>query len=273
MSQVKLLKIHPVDGVPVEMDSSSDEVTLSSFSVAGGGPVLSSTGLDLQGQDLTDVGDILMIDPSVGTINQTSGALVVDNILGKDRTNLMTTSGSVQFPAVSDTASQTSLLRVPSLASMPTATPSGGVGSLVFNSAEPAIYVYTGTQWLNTSESTSARVVDDNYTAGATIASNKAVYISAADTVDLADCSLLSKKDSIGFSTYASTSGNTIEVRKLGLLAGFTGLVPGKNYYLSTAGDVTPSIPTGSGATILMMGIAKNATVLDIRCEYLGRRA
>lgn len=57
MAQVKLLKISS-DGIPAEFDSSFDEVTLASFSIADSGPVLSDTGLDMSGQNITDVPEV-----------------------------------------------------------------------------------------------------------------------------------------------------------------------------------------------------------------------
>lgn len=57
MAQVKLLKIGS-DGVATEFASATDEITLASFTVQGGGPVLSSTGLDMNGQNITDVPEV-----------------------------------------------------------------------------------------------------------------------------------------------------------------------------------------------------------------------
>ena len=54
MSQVKLLKI--LNGLPKEMDSALDQITLNSFSVFGG-PVLSGTGLDLSNLKISNLAD------------------------------------------------------------------------------------------------------------------------------------------------------------------------------------------------------------------------
>ena len=111
MAQIRLLKI-ATDGVPLE-HSLTDEVTFSSFSVNGGGPVLSGTGLDMNNQDVSDVNDLAFNDPSTGTINQTAGALIIDDIMAKDRENLMTTAGGVAFPVIADSAGQVDAFRLP----------------------------------------------------------------------------------------------------------------------------------------------------------------
>ena len=58
MAQIKLLKID-TDGVPVEFNSASDEITLASFTVQGGGPVMGATGIDMNGQDISDLSDLV----------------------------------------------------------------------------------------------------------------------------------------------------------------------------------------------------------------------
>ena len=54
MAEIKLLKIGS-DGIPLEFDSAADAITLSSFSVAAGGPVMSATGIDMNAQKIVDL--------------------------------------------------------------------------------------------------------------------------------------------------------------------------------------------------------------------------
>ena len=142
MAQVKLLKIAS-DGVPLEMDTASDDVTLNSFTVQGGGPVLSPTGLDLNNKDVSDIKDLLFNDPSVGIINLTAGDLIADDIMAKERENLMTTAGGVVFPVISDVAGEVDSFRLPQIAGAPTASPTnGGEGHLVWDSTNDRLYAW-----------------------------------------------------------------------------------------------------------------------------------
>lgn len=54
MAQIKLLKISS-NGLPLEMNTENDDITLASFTVEGGGPVLSGTGLDMLTQKITNL--------------------------------------------------------------------------------------------------------------------------------------------------------------------------------------------------------------------------
>ena len=55
MAQVKLLKIDS-NGLPKEMDTAADDITLNSYTVDGG-PVL-DVNLDMNNGDISDVNDI-----------------------------------------------------------------------------------------------------------------------------------------------------------------------------------------------------------------------
>jgi hypothetical protein len=95
---------------------------------------------------------------------------------------------------------------------------------------------------------------------------NQLVYISAADTVALADyTSSGSAFPAIGFVS-ALVTATTCEVTWVGELGGFTGLVPGTVYFLATSGSYVAagSLP-GSGVAQQRVGVARNATTM-----YLG---
>lgn len=275
MAQVKLLKIAS-DGVPVEFNSASDDITLNSFT-AGSGPVMSATGIDMNGQDVTDISDLVFTDPSVGTINQTAGALIADNIMAKERNNVMTTSGAILFPSVSDTGAQVDSFKIPHIAGTPTATPafSTNGGYQVYDATNKKLYIWDGSAWDDQSVVDSASNIDDSYTVENNVAARDVVYISSADSVSPAIASAAGTAQAIGFAIASVTATNPVTVRKLGRLTGFSSLTAGARYYLSgtSAGAITATTPTGSGHTIVQVGYAKSLTVLDIMIENLGRRA
>lgn len=275
MAQVKLLKIAS-DGVPLEFDSAADDVTLNSYTVQGGGPVLGTTGLDMNNLDIVDVQDLAFNDPSTGTINQTAGSLIVDNIMAKERSNVMTTAADILFPVVSDTAGQVDALRLPTIAGVPTATPTAsGEGFIVWDSTNNNMYIWDGSAWDNQSIVSSSNSVQNSYTAQVTIAARDVVYISSADNVSPADADAVSTSYAIGLAVAGASAAASVLVQENGVMSGFSGLTAGSRYYLSsgTAGTITATTPTGSGHTIVQIGYAKSATALQIQIQNLGRRA
>ncbi len=276
MAQVKLLKISS-DGVPLEMDTSADDVTLNSFTVQGGGPVLSGTGLDMNNQDVSDVKNLDFNDPSTATIDQTSGALIVDDLMFQTKENVMTTAGAVLFPAISDDADQVDALRVPALAGVPSATPAdGGEGYLVWDSTNNDLYAWDGAAWDNLNTVDQAERVCNIYTADEILAARDALYISAADNVSKSDVSGGGAASQVmGFAKAAAADTASVEVVSEGVLTGFTGLTAGARYYAdpAVAGGITTTTPVGTGNTIVQVGYAKSTTAIHIHIEQLGRRA
>ena len=275
MAQIKLLKIAS-DGVPLEFNSASDEITLASFTVQGGGPVLSGTGLDMNNQDVSDIKNLDFNDPSVSTIEQTAGALIVDNIMAKERENLMTTAGGISFPVITDVAGQVDAFRLPALAGAPTATPStGGEGHLVWDSTNDKLYAWTGSAWDDLSTVQAASKVINSYTADEALSARDVLYISAADNVSKALATNTSQSYAMGLAVASAADTAPVEVQSEGVMTGFTGLTAGARYYLdaSTAGAITSTIPTGTGNTVVQIGYAKSTTALHIHIEQMGRRA
>lgn len=275
MAQVKLLKIHST-GIPVEFDSSADDITLASFTVQGGGPVMGATGLDLNNQDVVDVNDLAFNNPASGTINQTAGALIIDNLMAKERSNALTTAADILFPSISDTAGQVDALRLPALAGAPTATPTAsGEGFSVWDSSNNKLYVWGGSSWVDIASSGTATDVLNNYTVEADVAAKDVVYISSANSVSpaLADNSGTSYAIGLATSTVAATG--SVGVKTDGIMGGFSGLTAGSRYFLSasSAGAITATVPSGTGNTIVQVGYAKSTTDLQIQLLQLGRRA
>jgi len=277
MAQKRLLFIGS-DGISTEHDPVADDVTFASYTVNGGGPVLSATGLDLNNTDLSDIQDLIFLDPTTGTLNQTAGLLIVNDILGKERSNALTTSADLLFPVITDVSGQVDAFRLPVLAGAPTATPTAtGEGFLVWDSSDDALYAWTGSSWDNLNTVTSAKHIDDpTYLAAVGgITANDVVYISAGGTVGKARADAVATGRVIGLSLVTAAAAAAVTVRKLGVVSGFSGLTAGAPQYLSsaTAGALTPTIPTGSGNEIILMGYAKSATELEIHMERLGRRS
>lgn len=275
MAQVKLLKIAS-DGVPVEMNTASDDITLNSFTVQGGGPVLSGTGLDMNNQDISDIQDLIFQAPSTATINQTAGNLIIDNIMAKERNNVMTSVGAVLFPLiVGSTAAEVDSFKIPHSTTAPSVTPaySSDAGYLVAGNGR--LYFWNGTAWDDYSTSVHAQQLNNIFDAEGAISVQDCLYINSSGRVDLADCDSSVTSQVAGFAeNSAAVQGDDVNVVSGGVMAGFSSLTPGSRYYLgATAGQISSSIPVGSGQSIVQVGYAKSATELLVMIQQLGRRA
>jgi hypothetical protein len=271
MAQVKLLKI-ATDGVPLEF-SSVDDITLNSFT-AGSGPVMSPTGIDMNGQDVTDLSDLVFTDPAVGTVNQTAGALIVNNIMAKERDNVMASGSAILFGSIADVAAQLDAFQIPQSSALPTATPANNANEGYFVGFGGKPYYWTGSAWDDLTTTASAESVQNNYIADEALAARDTLYISAADNVSKADVSGSGAPSRVvGLAVAAAIDTAVVAVQSEGLLAGFSGLTAGARYYgnPAAAGGITATRPVGAGNTIVQIGYAKSATVLHIHIEQMGR--
>jgi hypothetical protein len=275
MAQVKLLKID-AEGLAREFNSTSDDITLNSFTIQGGGPVLSGTGLDLNNQDVSDIKNALFNNPATGYINATAGNIIVDDLMAKDRNNVMQSQSAILFGSVTNLAGLLDSFKIPNIAGAPTATPafSSDAGYMVYDSSNKNLYAWDGTAWDNLNSVSSAEQIDDQYIAGEALVKGDVVYISAANTVSKADNSIFAKSRPIGVVVEASVaSSDPVTVRKNGFLPGMTLSTVGARQYLDAAGALTETVPVGSGNTLYQIGYAKSLTDLDLQIMYLGRRA
>lgn len=277
MAQVKLLKID-TNGQPLEMDTSSDDITLASYTVTGGGPVLDSN-LDMNNGTISDVDDLSFTDPSTDGITNTSGTHPADKIMFEDDENSMDVGSAVLFPVVADNADQLDAFRLPAIAGIPSATPSdGGEGYLVWDSTNNDLYAWDGTAWDNLNIVESAERVCNQYTVSEVggVAIGDILYISAADTVSKADVSGLGAASRvIGMSSNAAADTGTSTVCDNGVVTGLSGLTAGARYFADpgTAGGYTTTVPAGSGNKIYQIGYGKSTTAMHLQIQYLGRRA
>lgn len=272
MAQIKLLKINS-SGLPQEMDTAADEVTLLTFSVTGGGAVLSGTGLDMNDTAISDTSDLSFNDPTTDGITNTSGTHPADKIMFEDEENSMDVGSSILFPVVADNADQLDAMRLPAIAGVPSATPTdGGEGYLVWDSTNDHLYAWDGAAWDNLSTVDTAKKVCNPYTSGEILAAVDAVYISGSNEVSKANAGADATTDSIGFAASAVSAAVSVEVCTEGVLSGFTGLTAGSRYFLSETSGLITLTPPGANTTVYQMGFAKSATEIQIKTQYLGKK-
>jgi hypothetical protein len=273
MAQVKILKIGST-GLPSEIDTSADDVTANSFTV-NGGLVASSSGIDMNNSNLSDVDTISFTDPASDGLTVTAGTLIADNIMGEAFENSMSVGAAVIFPSVSDDADELDALGIPYLSGAPSASPTDSGRFLVYDDSNNKLYIWDGAAWDDLSSVSAANSLEDSYTADEALTANDAVYISAADNVSKADNDAGSGASHvIGFAKSTVSDTDPVVVQKAGVMSGFSSLTAGDRYFLSnTAGAISNSVPTGSGAVIVQVGYAKNTTDLDIMIQQLGKRA
>ena len=120
----------------------------------------------------------------------------------------------------------------------------------------------------------SANLAFTNDNAG-TISIRQAVYVKANGNVDLAQATVSNLPDFalglVASSSIATTASGNITVKYGEIISGFTGLTPGKRYYVdpSTAGDITITAPSASGQFIYQVGRALSTTKLRFEPSFI----
>lgn len=100
------------------------------------------------------------------------------------------------------------------------------------------------------------------YTSGDTITAGQPVYLSAADTVSLADGSAASTSFAIGVALNGAASGEAVDVNQEGPVAGYsTNMAQNKLFYVDNDAGVIADA-TGTATTII--GIGLSASVLYV---------
>lgn len=112
-----------------------------------------------------------------------------------------------------------------------------------------------------------------NYTVGAGgVTKGDLVYVSAANTVLPKNISTADYAIGLAFTTEAAT-GTVKTVAENTVLTGvLTGATPGARYYWDGSA-LTNTLPAGSGSYVWLVGVAKNATDLDVHVEFIKKNA
>jgi hypothetical protein len=236
--------------------------------------VAASNNIDASNQDLK-IANIVFDDPAVGTINQTAGIVAIDDLMAKERDNVVTSAGSVIFSSITDVAGEVDGFRLPYLAGVPSATPTfdANPGYMVYDSTNKNLYIWDGTAWDNQSTVSSAQSLDLTFTAGEALTAGDAVYISSAGLAFKADNDSGGASEAIGFALTSVASAASVQVRVGGKVSGLTGLTAGARYYIGESGAITSTVPSASGEYIVQMGYAVSATEVVVQVLQLGRRA
>jgi microcystin-dependent protein len=145
-----------------------------------------------------------------------------------------------------------------------------GANTKELAAGESATILYDGTTWHEIGGSTgggSSSIV--KYDAGADLTGFKVMAVNDSGEAIVADKGDATKVNVIGVSTESVLTGNPIEVQKLGLLDGFTGLVVGQQYFLGDAGALTTRSNVGIDETLVYIGTAQTSTILDIDINIL----
>lgn len=105
----------------------------------------------------------------------------------------------------------------------------------------------------------------DNLTAG------QPVYISAADTVDIAQADTDNLSFVSGLNVSPVTTGNPATIVFFGIIPdALSGATAGTIYYLDTSGGITTTLP--SLGNIVQVGFALNSTDLFVQIQRFGKR-
>jgi hypothetical protein len=222
-----------------------------------------------------NVDNIDFDDPATSTINQTIGALIIDNIMATDRNNTMASTSSVYFGSITDTAGEVDSFKLPHLAGAPTASPAldASGGWMVYDSTNKNLYIWDGTAWDNQSTVSTANALDLTFVAGENLAAGDAVYIDAAGQAFKADNDSGGASEAIGFARSTVLAAASVDVRIAGRAGGLSGLTVGARYYIGESGGITSTVPSASGEYIVQMGYAVSATEVVVQVLQLGRRA
>jgi hypothetical protein len=104
--------------------------------------------------------------------------------------------------------------------------------------------------------------------AGETLNACDAVYLAGDGFVYRArNTGSFQQANVLGFCREGVIAGASVTVIARGRVDGFTGLSTGQEYYLTTAGAVSPTPPIGGGVYLTRVGQALSAVSLDVQTE------
>jgi len=137
----------------------------------------------------------------------------------------------------------------------------GGLHMMAVRASKLTVYVDVGT-----SSGSSPVAQAGVYTLGSPALVGAVVYLTSADTVDLASASGTTPHvPAIGVIRSLQTHTSAV-VATSGEVGGYVGLTPGAVYYLSpsTAGELVTPAPLVSGQRVQRIGFARNSTTLVV---------
>jgi hypothetical protein len=249
--------VDPNGGLQVAAAGESIKLaTNSGLSTTSSGAAIalqSNPGLQLGASGLA-----FLPDPNGGLQNGASGASV------KAATaNTLTTSSSGL-----DVTGVPSLFKINGVATSANVT-SANLGTLTAGSGSDASSLHTHTSV------SAAGAVQKTYTADGTgISAGRAVYYSANNTISQAANTANASSDIIGIAPSSISASGTGTVVRLGIAAAvISSASAGTPYYLGPTGIPIVFSSIASGARVIRLGFAANATDLDVQIQDLGKKA
>lgn len=109
-------------------------------------------------------------------------------------------------------------------------------------------------------------------TAGASVTAGQPVYLDeTTGKLLLSDNNAAGKKSVRGIALHAAASGQPLTIQRRGDITIGATLTPGSRYYLSaTAGGIAPEADLDTGMDVVLLGLAKSASVLVLDVQSPG---
>lgn len=109
-------------------------------------------------------------------------------------------------------------------------------------------------------------------TAGETITAGQAVYLDSADgKLKLSDNNATGKKTVRGIALHGAANGQPLMIQRAGDITIGASVTAGSRYYLSaTAGGIMPEADLASGMDVVLIGLARSASVLAVDIQTPG---
>lgn len=124
---------------------------------------------------------------------------------------------------------------------------------------------------LSTAISNSGQGVEYTVAAGG-VSAGDLVFVSAADTVDDLDVATASYGIGLALTTVAGGGTVTVAANDVIVPGVLSGATPGQKFFWTNSG-LSTTAPSGSGERVWLVGIAKNATDLQVEVRFIKKNA